>query len=92
MDPKESLSILIIIGWESSGTSNMEVSKVIASGIRMNQTGTLPEKSLETAAGSDVKTSMRVLLTRIETLGDLRTLERICFFHQIYALHSSQYH
>ena len=91
MDPKESLSILIIIEWESSGTSNIEVSEVMALGIQMNQTRTLPEKSLETAAGLDVKTPMKVLSTEMKMSEGLRTLGRIRSFHQIHASHSSQY-
>ena len=51
----------------------MYVSDIIASGIRMNQTGIPPEKSLEAAEGSDVNTSMSLLSTGMVVGDGLRT-------------------
>ena len=51
----------------------MYVSDVIASGIRMNQTGILPEKSLEAAEESNVNTLMSLLSTEMVVRDSLRT-------------------
>ena len=71
--PNEPISSFSFSGRVSHTTSPMYVSDIIASGIRMNQTGIPPEKSLEAAEGSDVNTSMSLLSTGMVVGDGLRT-------------------
>ena len=71
--PNEPISSSSFLGQVSCTTSPMYVSDVIASGIRINQTGILPEKSLEAVEGSDVNTLMSLSSTGMVVEDGLRT-------------------